>query len=395
MGLGIYLHGFALDCALGSTPDEIACNLEALRAPGLTERTDLLLQGSVFVGQATAEGAALPPELAAYDSRNNRLLGAVLDELDAEIKGLIARYGPTRVAAVTGTSTSGLDEADKIVSSRAQGSDYAPYRYNQQEIGDCAAYLKARYALQGPCYTVSTACSSTTRALISAVRLIKSAQCDAVLAGGADTLCRMPLNGFDSLQLVSRTPCRPFTRDRAGITIGEAAGAALLSKERAALEILGYGESSDAYHISSPHPEGSGAKRAMEMALDMAGLNPEDIGYVNLHGTGSKLNDEVEAQVMHELFGTQVPCSSTKYLTGHTLGASGICEAVLCALILKRSLSLPPQLCDSSPLDESLPECGLITERTRLKRPIIMSNAFAFGGNNASIIIGLHQEESA
>ena len=198
----------------------------------------------------------------------------------------------------------------------------------------------------------------------------------------------MPINGFHSLESLSPTLCQPFSRDRAGITIGEGAGLMLLTRTSQPIALLGVGESSDAYHISAPHPQGEGAIRAIKQALTDAQLTPDDVGYINLHGTATQLNDQIESMVVNALFGERVPCSSTKHLTGHTLGAAGITEAAISMLILQRDLPLPAQDFSLSPRDPTLPPCGIIEKPQPLARPVILSNSFAFGGNNASILLG-------
>ena len=225
--------------------------------------------------------------------------------------------------------------------------------------------------------------------LISAHRLIESGLCDVVIAGGADTLSTVPINGFNSMGLISPTPCTPFCKGRDGISIGEAGGLMILSKEKSELSLLGLGESSDAYHVSSPDPSGEGAISAMNMALSGAGLSPSDIGYINLHGTATKLNDAMEAKAVASIFSNKVPCSSTKYMTGHTLGAAGILESCILCYILENDLTLPLQSTEYRELDSELDDCGLILNSSRASKPFMMSNSFAFGGNNASVIIGL------
>lgn len=265
----------------------------------------------------------------------------------------------------------------------------ANYNYSMQELGDPSRFLAEVLDISGPTYTISTACSSSLRAIISAVRLIELGLCDVALAGGADTLSRMTVNGFNSMGLVSLNGiCQPFAKDRAGITIGEASGIFVLSKEPTAIRIAGLGESSDAYHMSSPHPEGEGALIAMKNALAMAGIEADEIGYVNLHGTGTPMNDAVESKVMAKLC-PNVPCSSTKYLTGHTLGACGIWESVLCALLLqhKDELCLPKQDFSTKLQDDEIAQISFVRDNEHLKKNYVMNNAFAFGGNNATIIL--------
>ncbi len=386
----ITIAAYASHSALGRTNDTIASALSTAHAPGMQEQAGYLISGqSLMLGTVLGELPALPEHLSAHNSRNNALLLSTLHEIAAQVQAVLAQVGPERFGIVMGTSTSGLDEADHKVS----GQDQGQWQYPMQELGDPARFLQRYLKTTGPAYTISTACSSSARALISACRMLKSGMCAAVLCGGADTLCRMPINGFNALELVSDELCAPFAQERKGITIGEGAGLMLLTTDQntprtSKLSVVGYGESSDAYHVSAPEPEGKGAEAAMHMALTQAGLTPTDLGYVNLHGTASKMNDQAEATVMHRLCGPQTPCSSTKYLTGHTLGASGIVELCLCALTLERDLPLVPQDFSTNHLDPTLPEFGLITQKGQhLKRPYVMSNAFAFGGNNTSVIL--------
>ena len=386
----ITIAAYASHSALGRTNDTIASALSTAHAPGMQEQAGYLISGqSLMLGTVLGELPAIPEHLSAHNSRNNALLLSTLHEIAAQVQAVLAQVGPERFGIVMGTSTSGLDEADHKVS----GQDHGQWQYPMQELGDPARFLQRYPKTTGPAYTISTACSSSARALISACRMLKSGMCAAVLCGGADTLCRMPINGFNALELVSDELCAPFAQERKGITIGEGAGLMLLTTDQntprtSKLSVVGYGESSDAYHVSAPEPEGKGAEAAMHMALTQAGLTPTDLGYVNLHGTASKMNDQAEATVMHRLCGPQTPCSSTKYLTGHTLGASGIVELCLSALTLERDLPLVPQDFSTNHLDPTLPEFGLITQKGQhLKRPYVMSNAFAFGGNNTSVIL--------
>ncbi|AIA73246.1 beta-ketoacyl-[acyl-carrier-protein] synthase family protein [Pectobacterium atrosepticum] len=384
----IYINAVGALNALGNNLDEIADNLASGHAPGMRPDSGWLLHDKpCWTGNVDAELPTIPVELAAHNSRNNQLLLAALEQIRAQVDAAIAQFGPDRVAVVLGTSTSGLDEADRYVSEHL-----STYHYAQQELGDPSQFLAAYLALNGPAYTLSTACSSSARALISGKRLIDAGLVDVAIVGGADTLSRMPLNGFDSLESLSSTRCQPFSEERNGITIGEGVALMLIGKQPDRVAVLGLGESSDAHHMSAPHPEGEGAIRAMNMALSQAGLQPEDVGYINLHGTATRLNDQIEANVVHAVFGDRVPCSSTKHLTGHTLGAAGISEAVLCWLLLTRDLPLPAQDFSHSRPDASLPLCGLLRESAPLARSVILSNSFAFGGNNTCLILGKNHE---
>lgn len=385
----IYIAATGAISALGATADEVARNLTAGVSPGMRPREGWLTGGrSAVLGGVDGDLPAIPDSLAAHRTRNNQLLLAALAQIQPQVDEAVGRYGAGRVAVIVGTSTSGLHEGDTHASLRLSGRESPAWQYPQQELGDPSRFLRNWLALAGPAYTISTACSSSARAIISGRRLIEAGLVDAAIVGGADTLSRMPVNGFDSLESLSASLCQPFGRDRCGITIGEGAGLMLLTREPHALALLGTGESSDAYHISSPHPEGAGAIRAIRQALAEAGLRPEEVGYINLHGTATPLNDQVESQVVHALFGDRVPCSSTKHLTGHTLGAAGIVEAALSALILQYDLPLPAQDFSASPRDPALPDCGILTAPRPLARPVILSNSFAFGGNNASILLG-------
>ncbi|MGN0914914.1 MAG: beta-ketoacyl synthase N-terminal-like domain-containing protein [Succinivibrio sp.] len=236
---------------------------------------------------------------------------------------------------------------------------------------------------------MSTACSSSARSLISAYRLIKSGIADVVVAGGCDSLCQVPINGFDSMGVLSLDRCMPFCKHRSGINIGEASGVMILSKDPSDLYLSGFGESSDAYHVSSPDPSGDGAYTSMKNAMKMAGISEDELGYINLHGTATRLNDAMESTAVARLFGNKVPCSSTKYMTGHTLGAAGILESCILAYLLKYDLPVPKQNFSLDEIDDELEDCGLLKESVKTDKKFMMSNSFAFGGNNASIIIGL------
>ena len=382
----IYISAMGMLNALGNDNQQIAANLSNGVAPGM-QLCHGWLNGdkACWLGRVDGELPAVPSAFSAHNTRNNQLLLAALAQIRPALDLAIARYGSERVAIVLGTSTSGVDEGDRQVR-----GELAAYHYQMQELGDPSRFLAHYLALNGPAYTISTACSSSARAIISGQRLIAAGLADVALVGGADSLSRMPINGFDSLASLSGRRCAPFSRDRDGISIGEGAALMLLTREPQPLALLGAGESSDAWHMSAPHPEGEGAERAMRMALQQAGLTPQQLGYINLHGTATPLNDQMEAAVVQRVTGNSVPCSSTKHLTGHTLGAAGVCEAALSALILQQNLLLPAQDFSCAARDETLPDCGLLTEPQALQRPVIASNSFAFGGNNTCLIVGRH-----
>ncbi|CDH00051.1 beta-ketoacyl-[acyl-carrier-protein] synthase family protein [Xenorhabdus bovienii] len=385
-----YIAAVGMLNALGNNADDIAQNLVLGKSPGMYARSDWLQPDeSCFLGGIEeVELPIIPEPLFMHNSRNNQLLLAALMQIKPQVETAIAFHGRDRIAVIMGTSTSGLDEGDKHVSRGIKQLPDANYHYYQQELGDPSRFLASYLNIEGPAFTISTACSSSSRAIISGQRLIEMGLVDVAIVGGADTLSRMPINGFNSLESLSRTQCAPFCENRQGITIGEASTLLLLTKAPQPVALLGVGESSDAWHMSAPHPEGKGAIDAINMALNNARLSPQDIGYINLHGTGTKLNDQMESLVINQLFGENTPCSSTKHLTGHTLGAAGACEAALCWILLTRELPLPAQDFSRSERDKSLPACGLLSQSQALAKPIVMSNSFAFGGNNTSLILG-------
>ncbi|MFF6009865.1 beta-ketoacyl-ACP synthase [Rahnella sp. R3(2024)] len=386
----IYFSAVGMVNALGNDLVQIAQNLTAGTAPGMSLQEGWLTENRpVWLGTVTGDLPAIPGDLMAHRSRNNQLLLAALAPIESQVSAAIAQYGKDRVAVIMGTSTSGIAEGEEAVRYLHQHGEFPPgFDYRQQELGDPSQFMAELLDLSGPAYTLSTACSSSARAIISGKRLIEAGLVDAAIVGGADSLCRMPVNGFNSLESLSHGRCAPFGQGRDGINIGEASALILLTREPAEVALLGVGESSDAWHMSAPHPEGLGAERAITMALKMAGLTASDVGYINAHGTATPLNDQVEAAVIHRLFGNSTPCSSTKHLTGHTLGAAGATEAALSWLILTQALHLPHQDFSQISRDVSLPDIWLATTGQPLARPVILSNSFAFGGNNASILIG-------
>jgi len=339
------------------------------------------------------EAVALPERLAAFDCRNNRLaqLGLEQDGFIAAVREAIHRHGPDRVGVFLGTSTSGILSSELAYRQRdAQtGAFLAPLDYrhthNSYSVAD---FVRSYFGLTGPAFVVSTACSSSAKVFGNAQRMMDCGLIDAAIVGGVDSLCLTTLYGFNSLQLVSARPCRPYDAGRDGISIGEAAAFVLV--ERAdhpapgAIVMSGIGESSDAHHMSSPHPEGLGARLAMQAALDMAGLQPGQIDYINLHGTATPSNDAAEDKAVTGLFGTATPGSSTKGHTGHTLGAAGGIEAVICALALQHGLA--PGGCGTERLDPKLNANYLLAN---LEKPLrhVLSNSFGFGGSNCSMVL--------
>lgn len=346
---------------------------------------------ATWIGRvAGLEEQALPPQLAEWDCRNNRLAwrGLLADGFGDAVAAARERHGPDRIAVVVGTSTSSIGASEDAYRRLDPDGRYPsdlrrPIIHTPHSLGD---FVQHALGLSGLSVTLATACSSSAKVFAQAERLIRIGIADAAVVGGVDTLCGSVLFGFNSLELVSPDPCRPFDVERRGISLGEAAGFALLEREAPAKAwLLGYGESSDAHHMSTPHPEGRGARLALQAALERAQLAPADIDYINLHGTASQKNDEVEARLVAELFPAATFASSTKGWTGHTLGAAGIVEAVISLLAIEHGV-LPGTL-NSQTLD---PVCGPQIRTDNQERPTrnALSFSFGFGGSNCVLAFG-------
>jgi len=334
-----------------------------------------------------------------HRTHNNQLLIAALNQMTSQVDAAIQRFGKDRVAVILGTSTSGIAEAEQAVRTfEEDGAWPEDFDYAKQDIGAPSLFLAEHLNLYGIAYTISTACSSGAKALASGKRLLEANLCDAAIVGGVDSLCGLTVNGFSSLNALSSNVCNPFSKNRRGINIGEGAGLFLMTKEVGPVKLVGVGETSDAHHISAPDPTGDGAYRSMEMALHQAELTPEDIDYINLHGTATTQNDLMESKAVFGLFGNNVPCSSTKPFTGHCLGASGSIEAVLCWMLLQPDLfrGLPVHQWDGE-IDDDISPIKLvdsrISEQCTGKIHRILSNSFAFGGNNVSLIFEVVPKE--
>lgn len=345
------------------------------------------------VGNLDTELSELPKYLTSFDCRNNRLAFLALqqDGFDERLRKTIRNVSNQRIGLFLGTSTSAIYDTELAYRNvdSATGKFLKPINYSgSHSVSSLCNFVRAVYDIQGPGFVISTACSSSAKVFAAAQRFMALGLIDVALVGGVDSLCLTTLYGFNSLQLTSRNPCRPYDRDRNGISIGEAAAFTLLTKQQSAdLALLGYGESSDAYHMSSPHPDGLGAKQAMEAALKSSGLTTYDIDYINLHGTATPSNDRAEGIAVNNVFGNRVPCSSTKGITGHTLGAAGAVEAVACFEALKKGFipgSVGTELLD--------PTIQLNYQTASTAHPVkrVLSNSFGFGGSNCSLIFGTH-----
>ncbi|PIB68068.1 beta-ketoacyl-[acyl-carrier-protein] synthase family protein [Pseudomonas sp. 2995-3] len=381
-----YLNALGVICALGRGQAEVSRSLFTGDCSGMRAESGWVPERVLPVGGVRSELVAIPADLRPQSSRNNQLLLEAALQIESELRQAIHTYGASRVGIVLGTSTSGIDEASRGIAHYLRGQQFpGDYDYQQQELSAPANFLADWLQVSGPAYVISTACTSSARALMSAQRLLDLGVCDAVICGGVDSLCKLTLNGFTALEAVSSERCNPFSVNRNGINIGEAAVLFLMTKTPAPIALLGSGASCDAHHISAPEPSGKGALQSMRKALASAKLEPEHIGYLNLHGTATQHNDAMESLAVASLFPQGVACSSTKPMSGHTLGAAGALEAAFCWLSLMHD-RVPPHVWDGQ-ADPTLPALQWAQTGDTLKKRCLMSNSFAFGGNNVSLII--------
>lgn len=391
----LWLSNFTATSSIGHGLDQ---TLDALRQchVGLRPCTFETVDLATFIGEvADVDAVELPEQLVDYDCRNNRLglLGLMQDGYAEAVHSAIAKYGRQRVGVFLGTSTSGILQTELAYRRRSAVSGAFPADFNYATTHNTfsiADFTRSYFGLKGPAVAVSSACSSSAKVFSSARRMMAAGLIDAAVVGGVDSLCLTTLYGFNSLGLISEQACRPFDSDRDGISIGEAAAFALLERppenlDADAVLLLGIGESSDAYHMSSPHPDGLGARMAMQDALRMAGLKSAEIDYINLHGTATQSNDAAEGEAVARVFGSGTPCSSTKGATGHALGAAGGVEAVIGALVLQHGF-LPAGL-NTRQLDPAL-DLDYVLEHREQPVARILSNSFGFGGTNCSLIFG-------
>jgi 3-oxoacyl-[acyl-carrier-protein] synthase-1 len=380
---------YTVTCAAGRGRDAFAHAL-ATRASGLRENDFPEWPLPCWIGRvAGLDDAPLPAAWAEWESRNHRLAWMALNEdgFHERARAAIERYGASRVALILGTSTSSIGETERAYRELGADGRFAPAQRASRvhETHSLGAFVQQALELRGPCLTIATACSSSAKVFASAEHLIRAGVVDAAIVGGTDTLCGSVLYGFNALELVSREPCRPFDATRSGLSLGEAAGFALLENiqvDKSAPRLIGCGESADAHHMSAPHPQGLGAERAMREALARAGMAAGAVDYINLHGTASRQNDEVEAALIARLFPASVHASSTKGWTGHTLGAAGIVEAAVALLAIERGFA--PGTLNARDLD---PACGPQIRIDNAQRPVrvALSNSFGFGGNNCCL----------
>ena len=397
----MYLNHLGVICALGHDTHEVWQNAVTGSQQGMQPSTLNLVDGSpILVGQVANN---LLPSLAAlaphYHTRNNQLAAAALDQVRVDIEHCKATFGAERIAVIVGTSTSGIAEGEQALKYHTQHHSLPKdFHYSMQEMAAPADFIAHHYDLKGPRYSISIACSSSARALISAREMLASDLADAVVVGGVDSLCRLTLNGFHALESTSAGLCKPFSKQRDGINIGEAAAFFIATREPLAsaathIRLSGAGHASDAYHMTAPEPEGRGAQLAIQAALQQAQLPAAAIDYINLHGTGTPLNDAMEANALTHLGLQHALASSTKPMTGHTLGAAGALEAALCWLALQANDGQLPRHCYDGDYDEAIQPLPLVAQENKLSHRAshCLSNSFAFGGNNVALILSRDQ----
>lgn len=386
----IYLSDFSLVNALGTDNTEIFNNMISGCRDGLVKRDNWLNDDSVYVGEISTQLPVITNKKH-VNTRNNRLAKLALLSLADEVNDLKKAIPSSRIGVIVGTSTSGIHEGETAVEVlETSGSFPENYDYRMQEMYNLAEFISDELNISGPAFTISTACSSSAKAFITAKELIHSGVIDAAIVGGVDSLCGMTVNGFSALDSTSSHICQPSSHNRDGINLGEAAALCVLRKDKGAIKLLGCGESSDAHHMSAPHPEGEGAITAMEQTLVEAQLSANDVDYINLHGTATRKNDSMEAIAVNKVFGENTPCSSVKGMIGHTLGAAGATEIGLCWLMLQNHNTTYIPHCWDNEIDEELAPIALtsIGQMNEDGFSTCLSNSFAFGGNNVSVLIG-------
>lgn len=367
-------------CALGNSLNEIITNAVDGNVPGFCIDSTEITNRKVPFYQVTIKKNK---KIRCY-----QLIDIILKQLKPELDQLFKKYKPNEIGIVLGTTNTGIHEAqyhiDQWITENRRPKDFS---LEEIELGSPALYLQKKLKSTGPAYVISTACSSSAKVFQTAQRLIDTGICEVVLVGGVDSHCKFALNGFSALSALSENKVLPFSKNRTGINLGEGAAIFIMEKGKNGIGIKGIGETSDAYDLTHPDPNGNGAERSMKLAMNSAHLNKNDIDYINMHGTGTIANDLMEGRAINRIFGTNTLCASTKSLTGHTLGAAGAVEAALSWLMLKHQCIIP-HFYDGE-YDESIPKLNLAKASEKIKLQNILSNSFAFGGSNASIIMGV------
>lgn len=389
--MSVFLNDMGMISPLGKTKFESFENLLAGDRSGLVMSNEYSSH-PVFVGEVTTVLPEIDQNYSVYRCKNNQLLLAALSQIQSTVDQMIEQYGSERIGIVIGTSTSGVKNTEEAIHSMEIGKGIPEkFHYKQQQLAAGADFLAHHLKILGPAFAVSTACSSSGRAFVSARRLIELGLCDAVIVGGADSLCRFTVHGFDALESVSKERCKPFGKTRDGINLSEASALFVMSKQEANIRLAGIGSSTDAYHFSAPDPEGKSVKLAMQKAMAQANIKPNEISYINLHGTATILNDAMESQSVYDVFGDLIPVSSTKGMTGHALGAAASLEIGFCWMLLSdmdKHGTLPANI-NEDEIDHALPSLNFVKQGQVSKQALksCMSNSFAFGGNNVSVVL--------
>ncbi len=391
-----FINDYGLLNAMGNDQQAVWQSWQKGESPGMQCSDEFRPGKPCTLGKVLADLPTLDGVEAKFRSRNNQLLAACYQQIQNEVQHIRQQVGAKRIGIVLGSSTSGIHNSEIALAewlSTGERPDW--YDFKQQEMGAGAEFLRLYSGLSGPAFTVSTACSSSANAFASARRLLDLDLCDAVIVGGADSLCQMTVQGFSALESVSDDRCQPFSENRSGINIGEAVALFVLSREardKNNVELYGVGASSDAHHMSAPEPTGAGAITAISRALEQSSFTASDVDYMNLHGTATPLNDAMESGAVFSLFGDKLACTSSKSLTGHTLGAAAATELALCCLLLQAQTPIIPAQVWDGQFDEQLPAIDIVRQARAKPVRLCMSNSFAFGGNNASLIVGRQRE---
>ena len=391
------LSAMGMVSALGDSHAEILRRLLDEVPSSLSEGPKLLNERKFGVRNVELPLAQIPQDLKHYRCRNNELALTAFKQIEEHVAALLESHGDFRMGVVMGTSTSGMLSTEQALAFRKENGHFPQeFDYAQHEMNGLADFIAAYSGITGPAYTISTACSSSAKVFASARALLDMELCDAVVVGGSDSLCEFVSNGFASLEVLSAEVSNPMSRNRKGINLGEGACVFVMERSPDGVQLRGVGESCDAHHMSSPEPHGYGAQSAMQNALKNAEMNPDEIQYLNLHGTGTRLNDEMEARAVKNTFPSVPFCSSTKPSFGHCLGAAGSLEAGICWMLLnsatnsERQITLPPHYWDEK-VDENFPELDLVSPGQSISAQSdvnLMSSSFGFGGNNFSLILG-------
>lgn len=388
MSIPIFLNHLGISSALGNGTEITRKNLLDGHSPGMLVTDQYSPGRSLMLGQVREDLPTLTHLPREYHSRNNQLLLLAFEQIRAQFETARTHTPATRIAVIIGSSTSGMSEEEQHITEFLKSGVWPnTFDVRQREFASPSSLLAHELNIQGPAYTISTACTSSAKALISGARLLNTGLFDLVIAGGVDTLCKFTIAGFSALESISETRCNPFSANRCGINIGEGAALFIMSKEPSAIRLSAWGESSDGYHISAPDPSAKGALLAVQEALTRAQRQANEIQYLNLHGTATPQNDAMEAKLVSSL-DLAIPVSATKPLTGHTLGAAGAIETALCWLTMTGDGRLPQHQWDKE-RDPTLAHLNFVEHTHTQQTPpkIVMNNNFAFGGNNSSLIL--------